>query len=52
MNSSLTQWVDLWTERDAAADSPIALVSSPLALRIENLNLARTSAFGQLTSSR
>lgn len=34
------------------ADSPMALVSSPLALRMENLNLARTSAFGQLTSSR
>lgn len=34
------------------SDLPIALVSSPLALRIENLNLARTSLFGQLTKRR
>lgn len=31
---------------------PIAFVSSPLAFKMENLNFARTSLFGQLTSNR
>lgn len=36
----------------AAADSPIAFVSSLFAFSKENLNFALTSLFGQLTRSK
>lgn len=45
-------WTCKWRLERRREHLPIALVSSPLAFRMENLNFARTSLFGQLTSNR